>query len=94
MDENFQKLLQKYVSFKSVSTDAAFESDVHACVEWLTEIFDAQGLETTILKSDKSNPVVVARYEVSPHAKTILIYGHYDVQPAEKDDGWEVTMFS
>ena len=39
-------------------------------------------------------PVIVARYGSSPNKRTILIYGHYDVQPALKDDGWATEPFT
>ena len=39
-------------------------------------------------------PVVVARYGDSPSKRTILLYGHYDVQPALKEDGWATDPFT
>lgn len=39
-------------------------------------------------------PVIVARYGASPDKRTILVYGHYDVQPALKDDGWATEPFA
>ena len=38
-------------------------------------------------------PVIVARHGSSPSKRTILVYGHYDVQPALKDDGWATEPF-
>jgi Cys-Gly metallodipeptidase DUG1 len=38
-------------------------------------------------------PVIVARYGRDPDKRTILVYGHYDVQPARKDDGWATEPF-
>ena len=39
-------------------------------------------------------PVVIARYGSSPSKRTILVYGHYDVQPALREDGWATEPFS
>lgn len=39
-------------------------------------------------------PVIVARHGSSPHKRTVLVYGHYDVQPALKDDGWATEPFT
>ena len=39
-------------------------------------------------------PVIVARYGSSPDKRTVLLYGHYDVQPALKDDGWATEPFT
>ena len=38
-------------------------------------------------------PVVVARYGNDANKRTILVYGHYDVQPASKEDGWNTQPF-
>lgn len=38
-------------------------------------------------------PVILARYGSSPDKRTILVYGHYDVQPAGKEDGWATEPF-
>ena len=45
-------------------------------------------------KSLQLPPAIVARYGSSPTARTILVYGHYDVQPALKDDGWATDPFT
>ena len=39
-------------------------------------------------------PVIVARYGEDPKKRTILVYGHYDVQPALKEDGWLLNRSS
>ena len=39
-------------------------------------------------------PVIVARYGNTPSKRTILVYGHYDVQPAAKEDGWATEPFT
>ena len=39
-------------------------------------------------------PVIIARYGSSPSKRTILVYGHYDVQPAAKEDGWATEPFT
>lgn len=39
-------------------------------------------------------PVVLSRYGSDPKKKTVLVYGHYDVQPASKEDGWDTEPFT
>ena len=39
------------------------------------------------------NPIVIARYHHDDSLPTVLIYGHYDVQPAEQQDGWKQSPF-
>jgi Cys-Gly metallodipeptidase DUG1 len=45
-------------------------------------------------KDLKLPPVVLARYGTDPRKKTILLYGHYDVQPALKEDSWNTDPFT
>lgn len=87
MDE-FKKLLREYVSIKSVSTDPALKSNMSDMANWLVNLFKTNGFETQLLQGDGVNPVVYASYKQSDDLKTVLVYGHYDVQPAEKEDGW------
>ncbi len=85
---DFLELLAKYVSFESVSTDAAFAPQIRATADWLQSYFEDRKFKVRILQGPTTNPVVTAKYWVSDTAKTILIYGHYDVQPADEKDGW------
>src|SRR3990167_5628918 len=85
---DYTNLLTEFVALKSISTDSAFRNDCHSCANWLLNLFSKNGFETKLIESDKTNPVVFASYVVDANAKTILIYGHYDVQPAGVHDGW------
>jgi len=85
---DYTNLLTEFVALKSISTDSAFRNDCHSCANWLLNLFSKNGFETKLIESDKTNPVVYASYVADVNAKTILIYGHYDVQPAGVHDGW------
>lgn len=87
MFETYTKLLREYVQFKSISTDLSFKGDILKQVEWLTYVLKEYGFKVEILKGDMCNPIVLASYDAKQN-ETVLIYGHYDVQPAEKSDGW------
>ncbi len=89
----FTRLFTEYIAFKSISTDVAFTSQMDATVQWLSTLLKDNGFKVTILKGPKTNPVVVAEYHVADNLKTKLIYGHYDVQPAAKEDGWKTEPF-
>ena len=93
MFTTYIELLREYVAFKSISTDLAFKNDMEKTVDWLTFVFTNYGFKVESWKTECANPVVYARYEVSPKAETVLVYGHYDVQPAEKEDGWTDEPF-
>lgn len=86
--ENFLELLKEYVSFESVSTDRSFRPQIKKQVDWLKNLFEKKHFKVTILKGEKTNPVVFAEYHVADDLPTTMVYGHYDVQPAEIRDGW------
>jgi acetylornithine deacetylase/succinyl-diaminopimelate desuccinylase-like protein len=87
LDELFE-----FLRFPSVSADSQFKSDVDACAEWLTARFQKMGLQAQKLPTP-GHPVVVACNERQPGRKTLLIYGHYDVQPADPLELWESPPF-
>lgn len=94
MNSEYKKLLTEFTSFKSISTDKAFASEIEKTVLWLESVFKQNNFKTEILKGERCNPVVFASYEVSKTAKTVLVYGHYDVQPASIEDGWSSEPFT
>ena len=63
------------------------------CAERLRELLLEAGADEAGVYPSDGNPVVFARKIVDPSAKTILIYGHYDVQPAEPLEKWNSDPF-
>jgi len=92
--EEYKKLLSEYISFKTISTDISFQDQTGACAEWLKNLFTENGFNATLLHHPQINPVVFAEYKVDPQAETVLVYGHYDVQPAEQSEGWGNDPFT
>ena len=88
----YHNLLKEFIAFKSISTDPAFKSEMMACADRLVALFGDHGFTTQRLEW-YGNPVVFAHYQVSEELPTMLIYGHYDVQPAEQNDGWQSDPF-
>jgi acetylornithine deacetylase/succinyl-diaminopimelate desuccinylase-like protein len=82
-----------FLSFPSVSTDSKHKGDVLACSAWLVEKLSGMGLQTTLYETAK-HPIVVAKNGHDPEKKTVLIYGHYDVQPADPLELWDSTPFA
>ncbi|WP_009958738.1 dipeptidase [Verrucomicrobium spinosum] len=78
--------------FPSVSTDSSRRDDTRACANWLVEKLGRMGLKTE-LHETSGHPVVVAQNEHRPDRRTVLIYGHYDVQPAEPLSEWRTPAF-
>lgn len=88
------KELQELVRIPSISADKAFAGDVRKVADWLMARLTKAGLEHVRLVPTSGNPAVVADWlHAGPKAPTLLVYGHYDVQPAQKSDGWKVEPF-
>lgn len=78
--------------FASVSTDSAHDSATRAAAEWLRAKLQRMGLSAA-LHETAGHPVVVAKNDHQPGRQTVLLYGHYDVQPAEPLEEWRTPAF-
>ncbi|MCW1922925.1 dipeptidase [Luteolibacter arcticus] len=81
-----------FLRFPSISTDSRNAGDVRACAEWLVAKLTGMGLKTS-LHPTEGHPIVVAQNEHKPGRKTVLIYGHYDVQPVDPLNLWSNPPF-
>lgn len=81
-----------FLRFPSVSTDSRHKADVEACADFLIAKFARMGLAAEKHPTPK-HPVVVARSEPKPDRPTVLIYGHYDVQPVDPVAEWDTPPF-
>src|SRR6516225_3158806 len=84
--------LFEFLRFPSVSADSRFKDSVDACADWLVKRFQKAGLEAEKFRTPGS-PLIMARNEAKPGRKTLLIYGHYDVQPPDPLELWESPPF-
>ncbi|MEM5776393.1 MAG: hypothetical protein AAGU05_15425, partial [Anaerolineaceae bacterium] len=92
--EAFLKSLQDLVKIPSVSTSADHVKDIQETAEFLAERLRKLGFTNVELFPTAGHPVVFGEYRVNqPGRKTVLIYGHYDVQPAEPLDLWKTPPF-
>ncbi len=92
--KTYKTLLSQFVKFKSISTDIKFAGEMEKTVLWLEKTFRSEGFKTKIWRPKTVNPIILAGYTVSAGAETVMIYGHYDVQPAESGGGWKSDPFS
>ena len=81
-----------FLRFPSVSTDDAYKEKVTECAHWLVEKLSGIGLETKLVPTP-GHPVVWARNKHQAGRKTVLIYGHYDVQPPDPLELWDSPPF-
>ena len=84
--------LAEFLRFPSISTQPEHAPDLIACAEWLRELLSSIGLEASV-HSTLGSPVVLARTPPDPAKRTVLIYGHYDVQPPDPLEGWTTPPF-
>ncbi len=77
----------EYLRFPSISARPEHAGDCRACAEWLVARLESWGLRAE-LRECGGPPVVIARSAPAPGARTVLLYGHYDVQPAEPLGLW------
>ena len=91
--KDFKKLLSQFVSIPSVSADISYKKSVERTAQWVASYARNSGLQTKIIKGF-DNPIIIAKTKKNSSLKTILIYGHYDVQPAKTSDGWKSDPFS
>jgi len=82
--ERFLNDLIDVLKIPSISTDAEFNHEVQRAAEWMAEHLKGLGMENVeVMPTDGGHPVVYADYIKKPGAPTVLVYGHYDVQPAD-----------
>ncbi len=84
--------LFSFLRFPSVSTDSAHAADVCACAGWLMDKLGTMGLTAELHQTPK-HPVVIAKNEHVAGRRTVLIYGHYDVQPVDPLSLWASDPF-
>ncbi|MFN2237325.1 MAG: dipeptidase [Anaerolineales bacterium] len=94
--QNRELFLEELIALSaipSISTDTEFKSDVERTAVWVSEKFSSIGLENVRVFPTDGHPVVFAESPKVDGTPTVLIYGHYDVQPAEPLDKWESDPF-
>jgi acetylornithine deacetylase/succinyl-diaminopimelate desuccinylase-like protein len=82
-----------FLRIPSVSTQPEHAADVQRAAHWLAEAMAAAGLENGRVIETARHPLVYADWLHAPGAPTVLVYGHYDVQPAEPFDLWQSPPF-
>src|SRR5687767_13906689 len=91
--ERFQKELFDFLRIPSVSARTEHNGDTKRAAEWIADRTRELGM-TVKVHETKGHPIVVAEYrDAGADAPTVLIYGHYDVQPVEPLELWETKPF-
>jgi acetylornithine deacetylase/succinyl-diaminopimelate desuccinylase-like protein len=89
----FEEELAEFLAIPSVSARSEHKDDMIRCAEWVAARLGEMGMKAEIL-STPGHPIVYGELmEAGPNAPTVLVYGHYDVQPVEPLDEWETPPF-
>lgn len=91
--EKFVAELFDLLRIPSVSADPAFQNDVKACAEHLATHFMQIGLDEVAIYPTAGHPIVYAEKIIDSALPTVLVYGHYDVQPADPLELWHSPAF-
>lgn len=91
--DRFLGELLDFLRIPSISADPAYAGSVRNAAEWLAAKLSEAGLDQVRLEETAGFPIVYGEKMVDPSAPTILVYGHYDVQPADPLDLWESPPF-
>lgn len=95
-EENSKQIKEDYfqfLRFASVSADPLFSKDMLHCAEYLAKYLKEGGLFSELIPTPGFPLVYAEDLSAGPKAPTILIYGHYDVQPVDPLDLWESPPF-
>ncbi|MDB5239461.1 MAG: dipeptidase, partial [Spirosoma sp.] len=96
LEENKQRFLDELLELlriPSVSADSSFKGDVRRAAEFVRDKLSAAGLDKAALYETPGHPIVYAEKIVDSTRPTVLVYGHYDVQPADPYELWQSPPF-
>jgi acetylornithine deacetylase/succinyl-diaminopimelate desuccinylase-like protein len=96
LDQQRQRHLDEWIDFvriPSISAKSEHRPDMQRAAEWLAERMLEAGLQTAEVIPTQGHPVVVGEWRGAPGAPTLLVYGHYDVQPPEPLEEWVSPPF-
>ncbi len=88
----FEHRLREILQIPSISTDSQYAADVRRCGQWVDEHFRSLGLASELIET-AGHPLVYAESPSVPGAPTVLVYGHFDVQPVDPLEAWHSPPF-
>ena len=91
--ERFLEELKDFLRIPSVSTTEEHKADVQAAAEWVAANLRKIGAKNVQIFPTKRHPVVYGEIVAAKSAPTVLVYGHYDVQPPDPEGKWETPPF-
>jgi acetylornithine deacetylase/succinyl-diaminopimelate desuccinylase-like protein len=97
LNENKERFLNELfdlLRIPSVSADPKFKDDVKKAAHFVKGKFEAAGADNVEVCETAGHPIVYADKIIDPELPTVLVYGHYDVQPADPYELWDSEPFN
>jgi len=91
--ERFLGELLDLLRIPSVSADSKFKNDTRRAAEFVRQSIEDAGADWVKIFETPGHPIVYGEKIINPAAPTVLIYGHYDVQPADPYELWDSPPF-
>jgi acetylornithine deacetylase/succinyl-diaminopimelate desuccinylase-like protein len=91
--DRFLNELFELLRIPSISADSAFKNDVRKAAEYIQNKLIQAGADKVELCETAGYPIVYGEKMIDPALPTVLVYGHYDVQPSAPDELWETPAF-
>ena len=91
--EERQKQLERYLCIPSISSDPQQAPAMKQCAQFTADLLQQAGLEQVTIHATQGYPLVVGSWKNAANRPTILVYGHYDVQPVDPLELWEKDPF-
>ncbi len=91
--ERFLEELFDLLRIPSISADSQYSGDVRKCAKTVADFLTAAGAENVVLEETAGYPIVYGDKIIDSSFPTVLVYGHYDVQPSVPDELWNTPPF-
>ena len=91
--DRFLAELFEWLRIPSISADSRHKADVRKAAEFLKEKLAAAGIDKVEICETAGHPIVYGEKIKNPSLPTVLVYGHYDVQPADPLELWDSPAF-
>jgi acetylornithine deacetylase/succinyl-diaminopimelate desuccinylase-like protein len=96
IQENKQRYLDELfelLRIPSVSADPAYKGDVKKAADFVAQSLEQAGADKVEIFPTAGHPIVYAEKTIDANLPTVLVYGHYDVQPADPVELWDSPPF-
>ena len=91
--ERFLNELIKLLKIPSISANKSYEKDILLTADFIKKSLETAGLDVVEIYETPGNPIVFAEKVIDKNLPTVLVYGHYDVQPADPIELWDSPPF-